>query len=270
MFEEDRLRLQRTKRLAQPLRKKLKSYEIGTFSKEEFLQRLIDVSDFPIDSKAQKWFIETCKNNQELFYAFQLLFQRAINQGHLDFLWEDFHSIVKNIDFSFMNHHSNQSIGTVYTLGIIEDKVEKIKIRCCAIPVSRKKGRILCTQKLSIRNLPIKESIKDYNIYIKFYPERPENDGKWEAALMVALYSAVYNKILPSPSFILGGITKKGEITPIDISFEKFMDQEGVFEIFISNKSKKNLNLQKHFLYPMIYVEDIKEIVSMMKEVPLQ
>ncbi|WP_213818924.1 hypothetical protein [Garciella nitratireducens] len=264
MKKQDIIRLERTKRLNMPLAKKLKPYEIENVDKEEFLQRLMNVSDFFIDFQAQKWFIKNCKNNYQLMYAFQLLFQRAINQGHFYFLWEDFYYIVKNMDLSQMYNSFDQQIGNIDTLGIIKNKVKKIKIRCCAIPIDKKKGKIYCIEKLFIRNLPIRKIIKDYNIYIKFYPQKPENHGSWEAALTIAIYSAIYNKIFNLPSLILGGITKKGEIKSIEIPFETFINNQDPIQIFINIENNKNL--QRSSFYSIVNVKNIQDITSRMKK----
>jgi hypothetical protein len=255
------IRKERTKRLESPISKKIdKDIAEKLFNEqggEGLLDRLKYLSDFEIEDNGQKWLIENCKSPNELIYVFQLFLQRALNKGRSFSNLEDFKCITENVDFNILKTSNDPLIGSVYTLGMVDGKIEKINIRCCAVPVKKGKGTITCIEKLPIDYFPLIKIIKDFNIYIKIHPKKPENLGQWEAALITAIYSSVFNKAFSNNTLILGGITKKGRITPINTEIIQKLEEKQ-YTIFISDEKKHNINIDNssHF----IYVKHIDEI----------
>ena len=264
------VRKMRTRKLNQIVSKKVDRYVAkdlfdnqGAKALLECLQKLYD---FELVNESKKWLIENCGSHNELIYAFQLFLQRAINKGRSRSTLSDFYCITENIDFSILYSSYNHLIGCVYTLGVLDGKVERIEIRSCAIPVKKGKGTITCIDELSIHYLPLKKLIKDFNIYIKIHPKKPEEDGQWQAALITAIYSAVYNKIMPVSCMVLGGITKKGVIIPINIEkLDILRNQE--YTILISGENKDNISINFMYSFEFIYLHHIDEIISFLKEI---
>lgn len=264
------IRQERTKRLDKPILKKI---DINVAEKlfnvhggQILLDHLKHLYDFEIKDNGERWLIENCRNQHELIYAFQLFLQRALNKGRCFSNLEDFKSITGNIDFTILNSSNNHLIGSAHTLGIIDGKTEKVEIRCCSVPVKKGKGTITCIKKLPINYFPLRKLVKDFNIYIKIYPNIPENLGQWEAALIIAIYSSIFNKVLPKSTLILGGITKEGWITPIATKTIN-MPEDKQFIIFI-NEEKKDI-ISKRFVNSshFIYVHHIDEIILSLQEI---
>lgn len=230
------------------------------------LNKLKNLYDFTLMQESENWMVENCKNHQQLKYAFQLFLQRAINKGRNKSNVDDFDCITKNIDFSVLHYSYNHLIGCVDTLGIINEKIEKISIRSCAIPVKRGKGVIASIQKLPIYYSPVKKLIKNFNIYIKIYPQIPKEDNQWEAALITAIYSSIFNKKLAKSSMVLGGITKQGNITPI---YTERLDVLGNMKstIFMSYDNKSHIDTRFMPSFDFIYLHHIDEIISMFREI---
>lgn len=256
------IQVKRTKALEVPLKKKLKGERIEKLSNQQLLEKVINLTNFPLDRNVRLWILESCKGKEEIIYVFQLLFQRALNAGRDYLSMEEFNHIKKNINFSVLHQPTTHLIGTTYTIGKLEGKLQKITVKCCAVPTKERQGRIICPEELTINYLFAKKMIKNYNIYVEISPSKPKDDDGWEVALAVAIYSAIYNKVLPIGSVVLGGIDKKGNIIPSKEDRLEKAIQEKFLYIFTGYRKYKNDDLQSYKLYNMIYVHTLEEIIS--------
>ena len=212
--ERIKLREERARRLDKPLlekidvnvKKEIKNQE----DKRALLKIFMQTADFYMEHKHEEWIISHSSDFDELLYIFTFLLQRALNKGRTFALAED----LKFIKLPLPNLWQN-NIGTVTTVGQVEGKFEKVKIQCCAVPVSKGKGRIICGDKIHISYPPLQPLMKDYDIFIKCYPDKPQNSGQWEAALILSIYSALLNRIMPPFTVVIGGIDKNGKLQPV-------------------------------------------------------
>lgn len=264
--EAHQIQKKRTKALALSLRKRLQGEAMKNLSKEDLLERLMSLMDFPLDKNTQEWILGNCKNRKEMIYAFQLFLQRALNAGRNHFLIEDFNLIKENADFSLLSKPKAYPIGTSYTIGKVKGRLEKITIKCCAVPTKEGEGRMIGVKESTIKYLFDKKTVKNYNVYVEISPNKPENDNSWEAALVISVYSAIYNKILPFRSMLLGGTDEKGNILSVEEDRLEKALQEDFSYILIGDWKYKNYNLQRHRSYNMIYVHTLQEIFSKMQK----
>src|SRR5699024_4429295 len=123
-----------------------------------------------------------------------------LNKGRTYSTQVDSKIINKYINFSVLDDKNNDNIGRIYTLGVINGKVEEIEIRCFTTLAKVNCGKLTCNEDISINYPQLNQLIKNYNTYIKIYPQKPENIGEWELALKTAIYSSIYNKIFPGQS----------------------------------------------------------------------
>lgn len=260
-----KLRKERSYRLDKPLHKKiegkLKKEIHSQEDKRNLLQSFMEATEFYMEEDSQVELIHRAKNFNELLYSFSILMQRALNQGRTFAVLED----VKYIPPLLFTFDKSQ-IGIIYTLGIIEGEIKKIKIQCCAVPVGKRKGRIISGEMIDISPFPLGDFIKDYDIFIKFYPQKPENHGQWEAGLIVSIYSAIINKDLPPSTLILGGIDKKGKLQAVSNmnNLVKILAKENRSSIFYPRDNEKDMkNLSKDISsHSFKAIKHIEEIIT--------
>lgn len=256
------IREEREKRLKKPL-VRLLDRGMDCYDPINLIEELKRVSQFSMDREVEDWLKQQCRDGRDLVKVFQIIMQRGLNSGRTHATGEDLSYISKYINFHVIHAGPHPEVGATHTLGIIHGRLERIKIHCAAIPVGKGRGTITSVEGISIHYPPLEQRLKDFDLYLKFYPDLPENDGDWEAALILAIVSALTHRVVPV-DYVLGGVDSEGIILPPPSKMVESLKEEERAWVGMDDQGGR-ARLKSSQIIPL---ESIQEALSLMHAPP--
>ena len=231
-------------------------------------------------------------NGRDAVSILQTAYSLASSEGRMSINNKDVEWVIQAGHYSprhIVRVDNNSSIGKVNAIGVmgngkgtileLEAVTDKIDINKSRIKVTgiveeeeiHSRQRVIKRKSMafnSVENvltvLKMRYNIdtSDYMIHVNFPSGIPVDGPSAGCAILVVLYSAILNKVIPGDIAITGEISIKGKICPVGGVYEKIQaaKEAGVKKVFVPKDNMKEMF--KNIDIEVIPVEDINDIVK--------
>ena len=231
-------------------------------------------------------------NGRDAVSILQTAYSLASSEGRMSINNKDVEWVIQTGHYSprhIVRVDNNSSIGKVNAIGVMGNgKGTIIELEAVADKIDINKSRIKVTgiveeEEIHSRQRVIKRKsmafnsvenvltvlkmrynidTSDYMIHVNFPSGIPVDGPSAGCAILVVLYSAILNKVIPGDIAITGEISIKGKICPVGGVYEKIQaaKEAGVKKVFVPKDNMKEMF--KNIDIEVIPVEDINDIVK--------
>lgn len=163
------------------------------------------------------------------------------------------------LDIEAIAFHMKQKGGKLKITGIIEQ--EDLKMRSST---GKRKSMAANSMEnvLTILEMRYNVNIDEYLLHVNFTSGLPVDGPSAGLAILCALYSAIFNKVIPNEVAITGEVSIQGLVCPVGGVYEKIMaaQEAGVKKVIIPKDNMQELF--KEIDIDVIPVETVEEMIT--------